>query len=236
MGQLGEGGAGAEAPVHVVTEYKQLPLPGDPVDGRQMLRGVDDASGVIGGVENQDFGFGREGRFQGRGRKLEAVFGGVHRHRHGPGQAGHGVVQAEGRGGNDHLIAWVQDPGEGGVNGLRGPQSDEDLLRSVIQAPAPAFKLGNGLAQGQVSPVFRVVGAPLVQGVLAGLSDGNGSVEFRLPQGEENAVSPFLCQGGEAANAPQGQAAQLVVELGHTNSSPIRVKRSAPRASTPSSN
>ena len=158
MGQLGEGGAGAEAPVHVVTEYKQLPLPGDPVDGRQMLRGVDDASGVIGGVENQDLGFGREGRFQGRGRKLEAVFGGVHRHRNGPGQAGHGVVQAEGRGGNDHLIAWVQDPGEGGVNGLRGPQSDEDLLRERNPGPGSGVQIGKWPGAGPGLPGFPCSG------------------------------------------------------------------------------
>ncbi|CAN4015246.1 Ribonuclease H1 N-terminal domain-containing protein, partial [Dysosmobacter welbionis] len=87
------------------------------------------------------------------------------------------LIQAEGRGGDDDLVPWVQDGGEGGEQRLRGAHRQDDLTGGVVEAMGLSLEFGDGLQRVGIAVAGGIVGIVGVQSGLGGLLDDVGGVQ-----------------------------------------------------------
>ena len=195
-----------QAPIHIVAEDEDGPVLQDLVDRVQRLLGVDAAGGVVGRGEDDGFRPGRNGGLQGTGVDLKAVVLRGQGHGHAPAELGDGLVEAEGRGGDDHLVPGIQHGGQADEEALRGSDGQNDLIGGVLEAVGPLLKFGDGLQHVGIAVAGGIVGVVPVQGGLGGLLHHVRGVLVRLADGQGAGAGGVPHQEGEAADAGQLQA------------------------------
>ena len=104
---------------------------------------------------------------------------GVQRDRDAAGGGDDGLVQGEGRRGDNDLLTGVQNAGDGGVQRLTGTGGDQNL-RGFARKAADGLKGGNLASQVFHALIGGVVGAVLEEGSQGGGFDLLRSVEIRL--------------------------------------------------------
>ena len=204
VGVVGEAGIFAgvdQLAVHLVAEDEDGFVLQDLVDGIQRLPGVDPASGIVGGGEDDGLGLIRDGGGEPGGIDLKIVVLGGEVHGHAAAHLRDGLVQTEGRGGDDDLVAGIENGEQGREKSLGGTAGDDDLLGIVMQAVALRFKSGNGAAEVDFAVVVGVVGVVGVQSGLDAFLDIFRRVEIRLTDGEHHGTGGAACQRRELTDA-----------------------------------
>ena len=151
----------------------------------QFLGGVGGAGGVVGAVQHQPFGAGRDGGREVVGAKLEAVvLRAGHDHRNAADQPGHERVGTPVGGGDDHLVAVVQRGGEGVVEHALAAVANGDFVQRELQLGiAVEFALDGGL-EGWGAVLRRVFGVAAQGGLVGGFDRVRRAREIGLADGE----------------------------------------------------
>ena len=124
--------------VDLVGDHPQALGRGPLADLRDLLRRVDGAGRVGRGDEEQDLGAVREGRFQLlHGDQVALLRAGEDLHRHAAGQPDGLRVGGPERGGDNDLVARIQQGGEGVVDGLLAAVGHQHLGRLGLVAGVP---------------------------------------------------------------------------------------------------
>ena len=167
--------------VNLVRDDGQVMADGDVSDGLQLLTGVDEAVGVVGGVEHDGARAVGDGGLDLLGRELEAVFL-LRLHGHGH-AARHddqlGVADPVGAG-DDHLVALVQQRLERVEQRMLRAVGHHDLLRLIGQPVVAQQLVAHGLSQLHHARCGRIARHAAVQCVLGGAADVLGRVKVRL--------------------------------------------------------
>ena len=201
-----------QSAVHIVAQDKDGLVLEDGVDGVQGLLGVDAAGGIVGGGQDDGLGPVGDGGLQFLRHDLEVVVLCGQGDRHTALQLDQRLIQAEGRGGDDDLVPWVQDGGEGGEQRLRGAHRQDDLTGGVVEAMGLSLEFGDGLQRVGIAVAGGIVGIVGVQSGLGGLLDDVGGVQIRLADGQGAGAGGIPHQIGELPDAGQLHAHNGIVQ------------------------
>ena len=183
------------------------------MDGVQGLLGVDAAGGVVGGGQNDGLGLFIDSGLQGLRVHLEVVVLRGQVHGHAPAQPGDGGVQAEGRRGDDDLIAGIQHGGKRDMQALGGADGQDDLLGVIVQAVFPLLEFGDGLQHIGIAVAGRIVGVIGVQRGLGRLLHHVRGILVRLTDGQGTGTGGIPHQEGKPADTGQFLAEHGVIQL-----------------------
>ena len=193
---LAQGGEGDELlvvkdqlAVHLVGDDVQVVVQADLGDVLQVLPAVDHAGGVGGAVEHQGLGLGGDGGLELLRGQVEAVLlRGGDDHGHAADHFNEFIVAHPIGGGQNHLVAGVDESLEGDIEDGLAAAADNDLLRGVVQAPVGVQPVGHGLAHGGGAGSGGVFGQVFLDRADPGLLDVFGSGEIGLTDAEADHV------------------------------------------------
>ena len=213
-GQLGVAGQGlvlaleADVLVHLVPQHHDVGVAGQFRQGLQ-VGGVEQAAGgVVGGVDDDHAGAGRD---QGAHlvpvglvvRVAEVGVDGLGAHGLDGGHVG--VVH---RGEDDDLVPRAGEGGDGGEQGLGGAGGDGDLALGIVGGAVEGLDLGgDGLAQFRQAGHGGVLVAPVEHGLVHGVEQAAVGLEIGETLGEIDgaAFGGQLAHHGEDGGAHPGQ-------------------------------
>ncbi len=172
--------------------------------GRDRLRPLarEHGPGRVVGIADQDgLGVRRDALLHGLSGHLEAL---CDRGWQGDGQASSEgdlrLIGDKGRCRDDDLVPWIEHGGQGQVEGLRDTDGHQELgLRIVANTILPLQVIGKSNAQLQDAGIGSVLGIPSLQRAKAGLENGIGCGEIRLPDAEGDHV---VHRGGDIEESP----------------------------------
>ena len=144
------------------------------------------------------------------GGEVEAVFlGGLHHHRHAAGHFDQLIVAHPVGGGEDDLVAGVEQGLQSAVEDGLAAAGDHDFVGAVVQAPVLLEPLGHGLAHVQGAGGGGVFGLIVFNGPDTGLLDVFRGGEVGFADAEADYVDAFRahllelsvdCHGGGCPN------------------------------------
>ncbi len=141
--------------------------------------GIDHARRVARAVENQKFGFWRNGRFQLSRRNLEVGFDrGAHLYRRTFHKLDHFRIRYPIRRGDDDLVAGIHHGQQHIDERMLAAVGDDNLARFEIHAVVPFEFLTDGLAQVHIARHGRIVRKIVFDGRHTGLLDNVGRIEI----------------------------------------------------------
>ena len=178
--------------VNIVGEHPDIGVLQQHVaNGAQLLGRISGAGGVAGGVEEEPFGFGRDGGLQILGAQLEPVIlAAGHEYGRALGQRHDIRVAHPARGGDNHLVARLHGGQHGVENNLLAAGGNDNFFRLVIDAGVAQEFGGNGLAQRRGAGNIGVFGIAGLNRLDGRLLDVLRRVEIRLSGGQANNVTP----------------------------------------------
>ena len=201
--------------VDLVGDHQDVVLGADARDHLNILFAQGGAGGVVGIIEDDGLGLGRDGRAELRLGDAELVLalrldGDGHAVREGDQGA---VRDVAGLVIND-LVAGVGDGADGEVEGFADADGDQDFIGRVVHAAEFLFHIGGeGLAQLEQAEVGGVAGRAALQGVDGVFADVPGGGEVRLADAQRDHVLHRADDVEEVADAGAGDADQLVRDV-----------------------
>ena len=176
--------------VNLVGHHKEVFVLGYHLgDTLKLLLGVEHAGGVAGAAEHDELGAWGDGGLELLGRHLEVILQlGLHEDALALGQADELLVGYPEGGGDDHLVARVDEALDHLEQALLGAGADDNLLWLVLQAIV-AHQLGaDGLLEVRVARHRGIVGEIVVDGLLGGFLHHLGGVEVGLADAEADNI------------------------------------------------
>ena len=184
--------------VDLIADYVKLVMDRQVGQHFELVPAPDRAGGVVGGVQHQGLGAGRDGLFNlGAGGHEALLLGGVDPHGHAARHLNHFRIADPAGAGNQHLVAGVEDGLQCAQNDLLGPVADDDLLAGVGKALVLEQEVGHGQAQAGHTAGGGVFGFPVVDGFFTGLPDVLRGDEVRLARAQGNDVFPAVAHFGD---------------------------------------
>ena len=201
-----------DAVIHLVAEDDNILALEHGGQGVDLGGGVEETAWVTGRIEDEGFGPRSDGRFQLGGSDLKGVVNiAEHVHRHAAAERGLLGVGDPVGGGDDDFVAFVEQGGEGEVEGLFAADGDDDLGGGVVERVFAGELGGNCLFErDDAGGGGGVLGGAAVQGVDGGLLDVIGGVEVGLAGAEADDVFALAAQlGGAPADGHGGRFGQV---------------------------
>ena len=206
VGQLG---------VDLVGDDQDVVLGADARDHSDILLAQRRAGGVVGVVEDDGLGPGRDGRAELRLGDAELVPAlRLDGDGHAVSEGDEGAVRDVAGLVVDDLVAGIGDGADGEVERLADADGDEDFIGRVVHAAElPLHVGGEGLAQLEQAEVGGVAGRAALQRVDGVFADVPGGGEVRLADAQRDHVLHRADDVEEVADAGAGDADQLVRDV-----------------------
>ena len=175
--------------VHLVGQDEQAVIQGKVHHAFGLLLREDTAGGVVGVVDDQQPGTGRDRLFQGFPGDTILLFKvQLHAHRHTARRRHNGCV-GDPTGVQDHdllPLTGVDERADGLVDGAFAAGRHQDMIRGAGNAPVLPQHPGDALPQRTDAPRFRIVGAPLGDGTDAAFSCTVRRIKVRFSSGQRD--------------------------------------------------
>ena len=158
-------------------------------DALQLFLGVEHTGGVAGRGEHDEFGAGGDGCLELLGGHLEVVleFGG-HEDTFTLGQTDKLLVGDPEGGGDDDLVAGVDEALDDLEQALLGTSGDDNLLGLVLETVVAQELGADGFLEVGIAGHRRIVGEIVVDGLLGGFLHHLGGVEVGLADAEADDI------------------------------------------------